>query len=99
MPDFKSDYSPAQTQKIMCITRGRECTSEKCLKCGWLQEVVRKSLNERQAEWDAKEEEDIMKRTWWSWWKSEDYTWKKIYVLVFLIVLLALARFVIWLSS
>ncbi len=47
----KSEYSPAETQMIMCITRERECTPENCLKCGWLREEVHEGLIKRQAEW------------------------------------------------
>ena len=44
----KSDYSPAETQMIMCITRERVCTPERCLKCGWLRDEVRERLNKDQ---------------------------------------------------
>ncbi|KKM70806.1 hypothetical protein LCGC14_1437010 [marine sediment metagenome] len=52
MTKFKSEYSPAQTQMIMCMTRGHECRWEDCLKCGYLRDEVMKKLHERQAEWD-----------------------------------------------
>lgn len=43
----KSRYSVAESFMIMCITRGRDCAPEKCLKCGWLRDEVRESLNRR----------------------------------------------------
>lgn len=43
----KSEYSVAESFMIMCITRGRDCTPGKCLKCGWLRDEVRESLNKR----------------------------------------------------
>ncbi len=52
MSEWKSEYSPAETHMIMCITRERECTPERCLKCGWLRDEVRERLNKDQAEWD-----------------------------------------------
>ncbi len=52
----KFDYSPAESNMIMCITRERDCTPEKCLKgpC-WLRDEVREKLNTAQVEWDKKE--------------------------------------------
>ncbi len=40
----KSNYSPAETQMIMCITRGKECTPERCLRCGWLRDEIKEKL-------------------------------------------------------
>lgn len=51
----KSDYSPSESQMIMCITRERDCTPEQCLKCGWLRDEIRESINASQVEWDKKE--------------------------------------------
>lgn len=48
----KSDYSPAESHMIMCITRERACIPEQCLRCGWLRDETRKRLNAAQAEWD-----------------------------------------------
>lgn len=48
----KSEYSPAETQMIMCITRGRDCTPERCLKCAYLRDEVREKLRNNQAQWD-----------------------------------------------
>jgi len=48
-----SDYSPAESKMIMCITRERDCTPEKCLKCGWLRDEVRENLNKWQKEWES----------------------------------------------
>jgi len=53
----KSDYSPAETQMIMCITRERVCTPERCLKCGWLRDETKESLNKEQAKWEKGETE------------------------------------------
>ena len=53
---MSSEYSPAETQMIMCITRERECTPERCLRCGWLRDEIKESLNKGQALWQAKEE-------------------------------------------
>ncbi len=53
MANVKSEYSPTETQMIMCITRDRECTPEKCLICGWLRDEVSESLHKRQAEWET----------------------------------------------
>jgi len=47
----ESAYSPAETQMIMCMTRERECTPERCLKCGWLRDEVKERLNNDQAEY------------------------------------------------
>ena len=49
----KSEYSPAESQMIMCIARERTCTPQRCLDgpC-WLGDEVRESLNVLQAEWD-----------------------------------------------
>jgi len=52
---MSSESSPAETQMIMCITREIECTPERCLKCGWLRDEVKESLNEEQALWQVKE--------------------------------------------
>ncbi|KKK55752.1 hypothetical protein LCGC14_3071380 [marine sediment metagenome] len=52
MSELKSDYSPAQTQMILCLTRGHECRWEDCLKCGYLRDEVKEKLNADQAEWD-----------------------------------------------
>jgi hypothetical protein len=32
----KSEYTYAEANMIMCITRERECTPERCKHCGWL---------------------------------------------------------------
>jgi hypothetical protein len=47
----KSEYSPAESQMIMCITRERTCYPELCLRCGWLRDDVKERLNKDQAEW------------------------------------------------
>ena len=51
MKQPKSEYSPADTKMIMCITRERECTPARCCKCGWLRDEVRERLCVDQAEW------------------------------------------------
>ena len=50
---MSSEYSPSETQMIMCITRGKECTPERCLKCGWLRDDTRESLRKEQALWQV----------------------------------------------
>ena len=52
---MSSEYSPSETQMIMCITRGKECTPERCLKCGWLRDDTKESLRKEQALWQVKE--------------------------------------------
>jgi len=47
-----SEYSPAETQMIMCMTRERDCTPSKCLKCGWLRDEVMDQLKKLQAKWE-----------------------------------------------
>ena len=51
----ESEYSPAETQMIMCVTREMRCTPERCLKCGWLRDEVRERLCNDQALWQVKE--------------------------------------------
>lgn len=38
------DYTKEEAFMIMCITRGRDCTPERCKKCGWLRSEVRESI-------------------------------------------------------
>ena len=47
------EYSPAETQMIMCITRERGCYPKRCLKCGWLRDEVKESLCNNQAQWEV----------------------------------------------
>ena len=49
----ESNYSPAEAQMIMCITRERVCTPERCLKCGWLRNETRERLNKDQEQFTA----------------------------------------------
>ncbi len=37
-------YTEGETFMIMCITRGVDCTPEKCKRCGWLRSEVRESI-------------------------------------------------------
>ena len=56
MPN-KSMYSPAERNMILCMTRSRECTPEKCLtpnSC-WQREEVRQELVKLQKEWEENE--------------------------------------------
>ncbi len=55
--DEISEYSPAETQMIMCITRERVCTPERCLICGWLRDEVRETLQKDQSEWEGAKKE------------------------------------------
>lgn len=50
---IRSEYSPAETKMIMCITRERNCTPDKCLKCGWLRDDVREKLIKAQSHYEA----------------------------------------------
>ncbi len=52
---MSSKYSPARAQMIMCPTRRMDCTPNMCLKCGWLREETRESLNKEQELWQVKE--------------------------------------------
>jgi len=45
------EYSPAERNMIVCMTRERTCTPEKCLKCGWLRKDNKKYLNKLQEEY------------------------------------------------
>jgi hypothetical protein len=46
-----SEYSPAETKMILCMTRERTCTPDKCLKCGWLKDETKAWLKEEQDKW------------------------------------------------
>ena len=54
-----SEYSPAETTMILCMTRSFDCTPEKCLKphsC-WMRDDVRENLIKRQAKWIREQDE------------------------------------------
>ena len=38
----------------MCITRGRECTPDRCLQCGWLRDGVKEELIKAQEEYEER---------------------------------------------
>lgn len=43
---MKSKYTKAETNMILCPTRDSKCTPERCKTCGWLQDEIRKELQE-----------------------------------------------------
>ncbi len=53
---MKTEYSPAEANMVLCSTRERSCTPEECLRCGWLRNDLKKSLNKSQREWEQSEE-------------------------------------------
>ncbi len=48
-----SEYSPAETQMILCMTRRMECTPSNCLNCGWLKDETKTVLQKDQQEWQS----------------------------------------------
>jgi len=46
------DYSPAETQMIICMTRSIGCTPQQCLKCGWLRDDTIERLDKDEAEYE-----------------------------------------------
>jgi hypothetical protein len=54
---MKSQYTKAETELIMCMTRSRECTAETCKKCGWLSEETRLYLKEHgdEPQWEKED--------------------------------------------
>jgi S-ribosylhomocysteine lyase LuxS involved in autoinducer biosynthesis len=47
------EYSPAETKMIICLTRERDCTPTRCLKCGWCRKEDLENLNKWQKEWES----------------------------------------------
>lgn len=56
----RSDYTKAETQMILCMTRERFCTPDKCKKCGWLSDKERQDLQEHgdEPQWIKEERND-----------------------------------------
>jgi hypothetical protein len=55
---MSSEYSPAETNMIMCMTREMKCSPEKCLtpnSC-WMREESRLELIKLQKEWEVNQE-------------------------------------------
>jgi hypothetical protein len=49
-----NEYSPTEATMIICMTRERNCTPERCLKgpC-WMKDEARQELQKQQAEYEA----------------------------------------------